>query len=66
MQSLKFDRMDFSNFYSDLIAGTTIPYDSELAERVKEQLASALQLSSGKGRLYETCLFRACYLDESA
>ncbi|HBM7520857.1 TPA: type-F conjugative transfer system mating-pair stabilization protein TraN, partial [Escherichia coli] len=43
LQSLKFDRMDFSNFYSDLNAGTTIPSDSELAERVKEQVASALQ-----------------------
>lgn len=50
LQSLKFDRMDFSNFYSDLNAGTTIPSDSELAERVKEQVASALQQSSDKGR----------------
>ncbi|PAX78580.1 type-F conjugative transfer system mating-pair stabilization protein TraN [Citrobacter sp. TSA-1] len=49
LQSLKFDRMDFSNFYSDLNAGTTIPSDSELAERVKEQVASALQQSAGKG-----------------
>lgn len=50
LQSLKFDRMDFSNFYSDLNAGTTIPSDSELAERVKEQVASALQQSTGKGQ----------------
>ncbi|MEJ9722341.1 type-F conjugative transfer system mating-pair stabilization protein TraN [Escherichia coli] len=50
LQSLKFDRMDFSNFYSDLNAGTTIPSDSELAERVKEQVASALQQSAGKGQ----------------
>ena len=49
LQSLRFDRMDFSNFYSDLNAGTTIPSDSELAERVKEQVASALQQSAGKG-----------------
>lgn len=48
LQSLRFDRMDFSNFYSDLNAGTTIPSDSELAERVKEQVASALQQSAGK------------------
>lgn len=46
LQSLRFDRMDFSNFYSDLNAGTTIPSDSELAERVKEQVASALQQSA--------------------
>ncbi len=50
LQSLKFDLMDFSNFYSDLNAGTTIPSDSELAERVKEQVASALQQSAGKGQ----------------
>ncbi|HHQ9678228.1 TPA: type-F conjugative transfer system mating-pair stabilization protein TraN [Escherichia coli] len=50
LQSLKFDRMDFSNFYGDLNAGTTIPSDSELAERVKEQVASALQQSAGKGQ----------------
>ena len=50
LQSLRFDRMDFSNFYSDLNAGTTIPSDSELAERVKEQVASALQQSAGKGQ----------------
>ncbi|EFU2612528.1 type-F conjugative transfer system mating-pair stabilization protein TraN [Escherichia coli] len=50
LQSLKFDRMDFSNFYSDLNAGTTIPSASELAERVKEQVASALQQSAGKGQ----------------
>lgn len=50
LQSLRFDRMDFSNFYSDLNAGTTIPSDSELAERVKEQVASALQQSVGKGQ----------------
>lgn len=49
LQSLRFDRMDFSNFYSDRNAGTTIPSDSELAERVKEQVASALQQSAGKG-----------------
>ncbi|EIH9895595.1 type-F conjugative transfer system mating-pair stabilization protein TraN [Escherichia coli] len=50
LQSLRFDRMDFSNFYSDLNAGTTIPSDSELAERVKEQVASALQQSAGQGQ----------------
>ncbi|HHC4767461.1 TPA: type-F conjugative transfer system mating-pair stabilization protein TraN [Escherichia albertii] len=50
LQLLRFDRMDFSNFYSDLNAGTTIPSDSELAERVKEQVASALQQSAGKGQ----------------
>lgn len=50
LQALRFDRMDFSNFYSDLNAGTTIPSDSELAERVKEQVASALQQSAGKGQ----------------
>ncbi|ENQ1523760.1 type-F conjugative transfer system mating-pair stabilization protein TraN [Salmonella enterica] len=50
LQSLRFDRMDFSNFYSDLNAGTTIPSDSELAERVKEQVASVLQQSAGKGQ----------------
>lgn len=50
LQSLRFDRMDFNNFYSDLNAGTTIPSDSELAERVKEQVASALQQSAGKGQ----------------
>lgn len=49
LQSLQFDRMDFSNFYSDLDAGTTIPSDSELADRVKVQIEAALQQAAGKG-----------------
>ncbi|EDH7685226.1 conjugal transfer protein TraN [Salmonella enterica subsp. enterica serovar Typhimurium] len=49
LQSLQFDRMDFSNFYSDLDAGTTIPSDSELADRVKAQIEAALQQAAGKG-----------------
>ncbi|MEG2665025.1 MAG: conjugal transfer protein TraN, partial [Hafnia sp.] len=49
LQSLRFDNMDFSNFYSDLNAGTTIPADSELADRVKAQIEAALQQAAGKG-----------------
>lgn len=49
LQSLRFDNMDFSNFYSDLDAGTTIPADSELADRVKAQIEAALQQAAGKG-----------------
>ena len=49
LQSLQFDKMDFSNFYSDLDAGTTIPADSELADRVKQQIEAALQQAAGKG-----------------
>lgn len=49
LQSLQFDKMDFSNFYSDLDAGATIPSDSELADRVKVQIEAALQQAAGKG-----------------
>lgn len=49
LQSLQFDRMDFSNFYSDLDAGATIPSDSVLADRVKAQIDAALQQAAGKG-----------------
>ncbi|HFG9820675.1 TPA: type-F conjugative transfer system mating-pair stabilization protein TraN [Salmonella enterica subsp. enterica serovar Frintrop] len=49
LQSLKFDQMDFSNFYSDLDAGATIPADSQLADRVKQQIEASLQQAAGKG-----------------
>jgi len=49
LQALRFDNMDFSNFYSDLDAGTTVPADSELADRVKAQIEAALQQAAGKG-----------------
>lgn len=48
LQLLKFDQMDFSNFYSDLDVGSTIPSDSALADRVKQQIEAALQQAAGK------------------
>ena len=43
MQHMKFDAMDFSDFYSDLENGSTIPEDSALAEKVKDIIEHKLQ-----------------------
>ncbi|UCQ29570.1 conjugal transfer protein TraN (plasmid) [Edwardsiella tarda] len=49
LQRLDFSKMNFSNFYTDLQGGTTIPGDSTLIERVKQQVDAALSQATGKG-----------------
>lgn len=39
LKRLKFDQINFADFYDDLENGTTLPADQELLDRVKEQIA---------------------------
>lgn len=50
LQSILFDKVDFSNFYSDLTDGTTIPVDADIISRVKEQVAASMQQQSARGK----------------
>jgi conjugal transfer mating pair stabilization protein TraN len=50
LQSILFDQVDFSNFYSDLTDGTTIPVDADIISRVKEQVAASMQQQSTRGK----------------
>ncbi|TDN51488.1 type-F conjugative transfer system mating-pair stabilization protein TraN [Scandinavium goeteborgense] len=43
LQRLKFDIMDFSDFYSDLENGTTIPQDNALLQKAKDIIATKMQ-----------------------
>ncbi|CNI40157.1 type-F conjugative transfer system mating-pair stabilization protein TraN [Yersinia pekkanenii] len=50
LQRILFDKVDFSNFYSDLTGGTTIPVDADIISRVKEQVAASMQQQSARGK----------------
>lgn len=50
LQRILFDKVDFSNFYSDLTDGTTIPVDADIISRVKEQVAASMQQQSARGK----------------
>jgi conjugal transfer mating pair stabilization protein TraN len=43
LQRLKFDVMDFSDFYSDLENGTAIPQDSALVKKAQDIIAEKMQ-----------------------
>lgn len=43
LQQIKFDNLDFSNFFEDLQNNQNIPDNSALTERVREQIATQLQ-----------------------
>lgn len=43
LQSLRFDDMNFSDFYEDMENGSDIPADNELIERVKTQISNHMQ-----------------------
>jgi len=43
LKNLKFDQMNFADFYSDLENGTTLPADQTLIDSVKEQVAAKMQ-----------------------
>jgi conjugal transfer mating pair stabilization protein TraN len=43
LQQIKFDNLDFSNFFDDLQNNQNIPDNNALTERVREQIATQLQ-----------------------
>ncbi|EEN5143104.1 type-F conjugative transfer system mating-pair stabilization protein TraN [Salmonella enterica subsp. enterica serovar Oranienburg] len=43
LQDIKFDRLDFTNFYEDLMNNQKIPDNGALTEKVKEQIADQLK-----------------------
>ena len=43
LQQIKFDKLDFTNFYEDLQNNKNIPDNNALTERIREQIASQLQ-----------------------
>ncbi|EDQ5495973.1 type-F conjugative transfer system mating-pair stabilization protein TraN [Salmonella enterica] len=43
LQQIKFDRLDFTNFYEDLMNNQKIPDSGALTEKVKEQIADQLK-----------------------
>lgn len=43
LQNIKFDQMDFTNFYEDLMNNQKIPDSGALTEKVKEQIADQLK-----------------------
>ncbi|ECI3396806.1 type-F conjugative transfer system mating-pair stabilization protein TraN [Salmonella enterica subsp. enterica serovar Typhimurium] len=43
LQDIKFDRLDFTNFYEDLMNNQKIPDNGALTEKVKEQIAEQLK-----------------------
>lgn len=45
LQDIKFNNLDFSNFYDDLKNGTTVPQDNALIQRVQQQIQSQVQTS---------------------
>ncbi|MEQ4672448.1 conjugal transfer protein TraN [Providencia manganoxydans] len=47
LQAIEFDRLNFADFYADLEAGTDIPADQELIDRVQEQIGNSLQGQGG-------------------
>lgn len=42
LKRLKFDQMNFADFYDDLENGTTLPADQELLDRIKDQIAGKM------------------------
>lgn len=47
LQSIQFDRVDFSNFKDDLNSGTAVPGDNDLLDRVKQQIEDQLNKNTG-------------------
>lgn len=43
LQQIKFDKLDFTNFYEDLQKGQNIPDNNALTERIREQIAAELK-----------------------
>ncbi|HBP4097501.1 TPA: hypothetical protein L5275_003813 [Escherichia coli] len=43
LQKIQFDRLDFTNFYEDLMNNQKIPDSGVLTQKVKEQIADQLK-----------------------
>ncbi|EIQ6293608.1 TPA: hypothetical protein RPB89_005127 [Escherichia coli] len=43
LQRIKFDKLDFTNFYEDLMKNQKIPDSGVLTQKVKEQIADQLK-----------------------
>lgn len=43
LQQIRFDQLDFTNFFEDLQKGQKVPENNALTERVREQIASQLR-----------------------
>ncbi|HHQ4545268.1 TPA: type-F conjugative transfer system mating-pair stabilization protein TraN [Aeromonas veronii] len=48
LQSIKFNNLDFSNFYADLKNGTSVPQDNALLQRVQQQIQQQMNNAGGK------------------
>nr|WP_290467175.1 type-F conjugative transfer system mating-pair stabilization protein TraN [Aeromonas salmonicida]WIW80880.1 Type-F conjugative transfer system mating-pair stabilization protein [Aeromonas salmonicida subsp. salmonicida] len=47
LQNIKFDNLDFSNFFEDLLNGTTIPQDNSLLQRAQQQIKDQVNSHAG-------------------
>ncbi|HAT2492382.1 TPA: type-F conjugative transfer system mating-pair stabilization protein TraN [Aeromonas hydrophila] len=47
LQNIKFDNLDFSNFFEDLLNGTTIPEDNALLQRAQQQIKEQVNNHAG-------------------
>ncbi|HHO0774525.1 TPA: type-F conjugative transfer system mating-pair stabilization protein TraN [Aeromonas hydrophila] len=47
LQNIKFDNLDFSNFFEDLLHGTTIPEDNALLQRAQQQIKDQVNNHAG-------------------
>ncbi|HDT5888991.1 type-F conjugative transfer system mating-pair stabilization protein TraN [Aeromonas dhakensis] len=47
LQNIKFDNLDFSNFFEDLLNGTTIPEDNALLQRAQQQIKDQVNSHAG-------------------
>ncbi|WP_232471875.1 type-F conjugative transfer system mating-pair stabilization protein TraN [Aeromonas salmonicida] len=47
LQAIKFDKLDFSNFYEDLKNGSSIPADNALIKRAQQQIKDQVNSNAG-------------------
>jgi conjugal transfer mating pair stabilization protein TraN len=45
--NIKFDHLDFSNFYEDLQNGSAVPEDNTLLQRVQQQIKDQVNNQAG-------------------
>lgn len=48
LASIKFDHLDFTDFYSELQSNVKLPDQKQLTDRIAEQIKNSLQQSGGK------------------
>ncbi|MGL5128022.1 MAG: type-F conjugative transfer system mating-pair stabilization protein TraN, partial [Aeromonas popoffii] len=47
LENIKFDHLDFSNFYEDLQNGSAVPEDNALIQRVQQQIKDQVNNQAG-------------------